>query len=59
MRPTKREAHAGYAPRFLGICLALGFFPFDGESTLRPVATNADSCASYYLPFRKANRNEN
>ena len=34
-------ADLGYAPRFLGIDLALGAFRFDGESTLPPQASNA------------------
>lgn len=40
--PTKRAADGGYAARFLGIFLALGFFRFEGESTLPPIAANAD-----------------
>ena len=32
----------GYAPRFLGFFLALGFSRFDGESTLLPTAANAN-----------------
>lgn len=35
-RPTQRAADGGYAPRFLGIYLALGFFRFDGESPSHP-----------------------
>ncbi len=37
---TKFEADGGYAPRFFGIFLALGFSRFDGESTLLPTAAN-------------------
>jgi len=36
--PTRRTADGGYAPRFLGIWLALGFSHFDDESTFRPPA---------------------
>jgi len=36
-----RAADGGYAARFWGIFLALGFFCFDGESTLPPTAANA------------------
>ena len=38
---TQRAADGGYAARFLGIFLALGFSRFDGESTLPPQAGNA------------------
>ena len=38
---TKRAADGGYAPRFLGIFVALSFSRFDGESTLPPTAANA------------------
>jgi len=41
-RLTQRAADGGYAPRFLGIYLALSFFRFDSESTLPPTAANAD-----------------
>lgn len=41
IRPTQHAADGGYAPRFLSICLALGFSRFDGESTLPPTAANA------------------
>ena len=41
VRLTMRAADGGYAPRFLGIFPALGFFRFDGESTLPPTAANA------------------
>ena len=44
-RPTQRAADGGYAPRFLSICLALGFSRFDGESTLPPTAANANRWA--------------
>ena len=37
---TQRAADGGYAARFLGSFLALGFSFFDGESTLPP-ASNA------------------
>ena len=40
-RLTQRAADRGYAPRFLSICLALGFFRFGGESTLPPTGANA------------------
>ena len=40
-RLTMRAPDLGYAPRFLGIFLALGFSRFDGESTLPPQAGNA------------------
>jgi hypothetical protein len=36
-----RAPDLGYAPRFLSICLALGFPRFDRESTLPPQAGNA------------------
>ena len=36
-----RAADGGYAARFLSFFLALGFFRFDGESTLPPTAANA------------------
>ena len=35
-------ADSGYAPRFFGICLALSFFRFEGDSTLPPQAGNAN-----------------
>lgn len=38
---TQRAADGGYAPRFLGIFLALGCSRFDGESILPPTAANA------------------
>jgi len=38
---TMRAADGGYAPRFLGIFLALSFIRFEGESTLLPTAANA------------------
>jgi hypothetical protein len=40
-RLTQRAADGGYAPRFLGMFLALSFSRFDGESTLLPTAANA------------------
>ena len=40
-RPTMRAPDLGYAPRFLGISLALSFSRFDGESKLPPQAGNA------------------
>jgi hypothetical protein len=43
--PTMRAADGGWAARFLGICLALDFFRFDGESTLPPTAANASRWA--------------
>ena len=46
---TKRAADLGYAPRFLGMFLALGFFRFDGESTLPPQAANASRWAADIL----------
>ena len=42
---TQRAADGGYAARFLGFFLALGFFRFDGESTLPPTAANASRWA--------------
>jgi hypothetical protein len=42
MRLTMRTVDNWESARFLGVFLALGFFRFDGESTLRRVATNAD-----------------
>ena len=41
MRPTMRAADGGYAPRFLGFFLALGFSRYEGASTLPPTAANA------------------
>ena len=38
---TQRAADLGYAPRYFGMFLALGFSRFDGESTLPPQAANA------------------
>jgi hypothetical protein len=38
---TQRAPDLGYAPRFLGIFLALGLSRFEGESTLPPQAGNA------------------
>ena len=40
-RLTQRAADGGYAAHFLSICLALGVFRFDGESTLPPTAANS------------------
>jgi hypothetical protein len=40
--PTQRAADKWESPRFLGICLAPGVFRFDGDSTLRPLAANAN-----------------
>ena len=40
-RPTQRAPDLGYAPRFLGIFLALAESRFEGESTLPPQAGNA------------------
>ena len=48
-RPTPRAADLGYAPRFLGIFLALGVLRFDGESTLPPQAGNANRWADFEL----------
>ena len=42
---TQRAADGGYAARFLGIFLALGFSRFDKESPLPPTAANADRWA--------------
>ena len=39
---TKRAADKWDSPRFLGLWLALGFFRFEGESALRPLAANAN-----------------
>ena len=44
--PTQRAADGGYAPRFLSFFVALGFFRFDGESTLPPTAANASRWAA-------------
>jgi len=41
-----RAPDLGYAPRFLGIFLALSFFRFSGESTLPPQAGNASRWAA-------------
>ena len=38
---TKRAADKWDSPRFLGLWLAVGFFRFEGESALRPLAANA------------------
>ena len=38
---TKRAADKWDSPRFLGLWLALGFFRFEGESALHPLAANA------------------
>ena len=45
-RLTQRAADLGYAPRYLGICLAWSFSRFDGESTLPPQAANASRWAA-------------
>jgi hypothetical protein len=42
---TQRAADGGYAPRFLSVFVALGFFRFDSESTLPPTAANASRWA--------------
>src|SRR3990172_6421085 len=47
-RLTMRAPDLGYAPRFLGIFLALGFSRFDGESTLPPQAGNASRWAACF-----------
>jgi len=39
---TQRAADLGYAARFLGFFVALGFSRFDGESTLPPQVANAN-----------------
>ncbi len=36
--PTVRATDGGYATRFSGIFVALGFFHFDGASTLTPIS---------------------
>ena len=36
-----RAADGGYAPRFLGVFVALSFSRFESESTLPPTAANA------------------
>ena len=43
---TRHAADGGYAARYFGIWLALGFVRFDGESTLRPTAANAHRWAT-------------
>jgi hypothetical protein len=43
---TRRAADLGYAPRSFDFFLALGFFRFDGESTLPPQAANAHRWAA-------------
>jgi hypothetical protein len=40
-----RAADGGYAPRFSGICLALSFSRFGGQTTLPPTAANANRWA--------------
>ena len=40
-RLTMRAADGGYAPRFLSVCVAMGFPRFESESTLPPTAANA------------------
>jgi hypothetical protein len=35
-RPTQRAADGGYAARFLGICLALGFVRFEVSPPSHP-----------------------
>jgi len=44
-RLTQRAADGGYAARFLDIFVTLGFFRFDGESTLPPTEANANRWA--------------
>jgi hypothetical protein len=44
-----RAADGGYAARFLSFFAALGFFRFDGESTLLPTAANAHRWAAHVL----------
>jgi len=39
LRPTIRAADKWDAPRFLGMFLAISWFRFDGESTLRPLVS--------------------
>ena len=45
-RLTKRAADKWESPRFLGLFLARGWFRFEGESTLRPLAANAHRWAA-------------
>ena len=50
--PLTLPADGGYAPRFMGIFLALDFSRFGGESTLPPTAANANRwCAKRSLAF--------
>ena len=42
---TMRAADDGWAARFLAFFAALSFFRFDRESTLQPIAANADRWA--------------
>ena len=46
-----RATDGGYAPRFLGIFLTLGFSRFEGESTLPPTAANASRWAASRASF--------
>ncbi len=57
-QPAPNTACSGWwgVAAFFGICLALGFFRFDGESALRPTTTNAHRWAvnmskKHYLPI--------
>ena len=45
-QPSTVLPDLGYAARFLSIYAALGFFRFDGESTLPPTAANAGRSAA-------------
>ena len=53
-RPTQRAPDLGYAPRVLGVFLALGFFRFEGESTLPPQAGNASRWAFHFPEVKDA-----
>jgi hypothetical protein len=41
LRLTQRAAEVWESARFLGVCVALDFFRFDSESSLRPASANA------------------
>ena len=43
-----RAADGGSAARFLSIFVALGFFRFEGDSTLPPTAANASRKVTLY-----------
>jgi hypothetical protein len=48
-QPEQRATDGVYAPRFLRIFSALGFFRFEGESTLPPIVANASHSVALRL----------